>query len=308
MKVLGICCGRINGNTEMMMKEAFRAIEAGCGAQCELLRLQQTEVKSCVGCETCVMNHLKGDADFRCIHSRGSDHLYFVEQKLRAADAVIVSAPTYNMMPPGILIRFLNRLHGTGDYADVTQADPKIGATFTIGGSDWTNYTLPIANMITMYLTGSFETIVDKCHFDFLPAPGAVVLEEEMLERVRLLGRRVAQALLDKAEGRRPAYAGDPGLCPDCHGTLLEKRSDGWYCPQCLTRVELTMDGGEVKAVFSDAERAKNRCGAWGQELHIKNIQRCHKKAADHRAEIAEKQREYAALGSAVEMPELDRE
>ena len=28
MKVLGICCGRKNGNTEILMKEAFKAIEA----------------------------------------------------------------------------------------------------------------------------------------------------------------------------------------------------------------------------------------------------------------------------------------
>ena len=27
MKVLGICCGRKNGNTEILMKEDFKAIE-----------------------------------------------------------------------------------------------------------------------------------------------------------------------------------------------------------------------------------------------------------------------------------------
>lgn len=52
---------------------------------------------------------------------RGGDHLYFMEQKPRRADAVIVSAPTYSMMPPGIIIRFLNRLHGTGDYTGVVE-------------------------------------------------------------------------------------------------------------------------------------------------------------------------------------------
>lgn len=307
MNVLGICCGRKNGNTEIMMKEAFRAIEEKCGAQCELLNLQETEIKSCVGCETCVMSHMKGDMDFRCIHSRDSDHLYFVEQKLRCADAVIVSAPTYNMMPPGIMIRFLNRLHGTGDYSDVVEKNPKIGATFTIGGSDWTNYTLPAANMITMYLTGSFETIVDKCHFDFLPAPGAVVLEEDILERVRLLGERVAEALLDKAAGRKPVYRGEPGLCPDCHGTLLEKRSNGWYCPQCLTKADITVEDGEIKVAFTDEERGKNRCSTWGQDLHIRNIQRCHKKAADNAETVAVRRKEYAVEGHIVELPALDQ-
>lgn len=38
MKVLGFCCGRKNGSTEIMMKELFMAIEEKCGAQCQLVR------------------------------------------------------------------------------------------------------------------------------------------------------------------------------------------------------------------------------------------------------------------------------
>lgn len=45
MNVLGICSGRINGNTEIMMKEAFRAIEETCGAECKLVRIQEAEIK-----------------------------------------------------------------------------------------------------------------------------------------------------------------------------------------------------------------------------------------------------------------------
>jgi multimeric flavodoxin WrbA len=68
MKVLGICCGRKNGNTEIMMKEAFMTIEEKIGAECQLVRIQEAEIRHCVGCETCMVNHLKGNWDFRCIH------------------------------------------------------------------------------------------------------------------------------------------------------------------------------------------------------------------------------------------------
>ena len=37
MKVLGLCSGRKNGNTEIMMKEAFMAIEEKCGETFALL-------------------------------------------------------------------------------------------------------------------------------------------------------------------------------------------------------------------------------------------------------------------------------
>jgi multimeric flavodoxin WrbA len=40
MKVLGITCGRKNGNSELLLKQAFKAIEEKCGAETEFIRLQ----------------------------------------------------------------------------------------------------------------------------------------------------------------------------------------------------------------------------------------------------------------------------
>ena len=88
------------------MKEAFMGIEETCGASCDFVNLQDAYIRSCVGCETCMTNHLKGNWDFRCIHKTGSDHFYFIEQLMREADAIIVSSPAYNLLPTGILIRF----------------------------------------------------------------------------------------------------------------------------------------------------------------------------------------------------------
>lgn len=305
MKVLGICCGRKNGNTEILMKEAFKAIEAKCGAECNFVRLQEAEIRSCVGCETCMINHLKGNWDFRCVHKTGSDHFYFIEQLMREADAIIVSAPAYNLQPPGILVRFMNKLHASGNYRDMIQKTPKVGATFTLGGTDWTNYTLSTTNMLTMELVGGYNAIVDKCHFDFVPGVGAIVLEDEMLARIRKLGESVADALTEKASGETPAYRGEEGICPDCHSVFLEKRADGWYCPQCLTKATLEMADGELKVTFTPEERAKNRWSHWGIELHDNNIRKGHVKAAAGKDIIAAKRKEYAAYKDAVKLPEL---
>ena len=308
MKVFGICCGRKNGNTEILMKEAFKAIQEKCGAECSFVRLQDAEIRSCVGCETCMVNHLKGNWEFRCVHKTGSDHFYFIEQQMRQADAIIVSAPAYNLLPPGILIKFMNKLHASGDYRDVVHHNNKIGATFTLGGTDWTNYTLAAANMLTMELVGSYEAVVDKCHFDFVPSVGAIVREEDMLARIRKLGENVANALLAKEKGETPVYVGDPGLCPDCHSPFLEKRADGWYCPQCLTKAKLTMEDGELKVEFTPEERAKNRWSFAGQEVHDNNIRKGHQKAAEGREYIAQRRKEYADYMDALKLPELVKE
>ncbi len=311
MKVLGICCGRKNGNTEIMMKEAFKGIEAKCDAVCEFVRLQDAEIRSCTGCETCMMTHLtKGDLGFRCIHKSGSDHFYFLEQKMREADAIIVSAPAYNLLPPGILIRFLNKLHASGDYRDLVQhREPKIGAAFSIGGTDWTNFTLDTCNMIAMELCGSYEAVVDKCHFDFVTAVGAVVLEPQILERMRTLGGNVADAFIAKERGEKPVYVGDPGLCPDCHGNKIELMPDGdYYCPQCLTKATLEMSDGKLKVTFTDADKAQNRWSPQGQELHNSRIMQCHMKAGQNREFIAEKRKEYSAYKDAIALPPIEVE
>ncbi|MCD7922250.1 MAG: flavodoxin family protein [Clostridiales bacterium] len=308
MNVLGICSGRINGNTEIMMKEAFQSIERKCGAECKLVRIQEAEIRKCIGCETCMKNHLKGNFEFRCVHKNGSDHYYFIEQLMREADAIIVSSPAYNLLPTGPMISFLNKLHASGDYREVVHANNKVGAAFSIGGTDWTNFTLNVCKMTAMELCGSYEALVDAVHFDFIPSVGAVVLEEDMLTRMRRLGENVADALLTKQKGEKPAYRGTPGVCPDCHGNLLEVRANGVYCPQCLTKAKVSIVDDQLIAEFTEEEMAKNRWSPWGQELHDNNIRKGHAKAADNKEFIAAERKKYAAMDYAVKLPELIRE
>lgn len=308
MQVLGLCSGRQNGNTEIMMKEAFMAIEEKCGAKCQLVRVQETDINTCIGCETCMINHLKGNWDFRCIHKNGSDHFYAIEQLMREADAIIVSSPAYNLLPTGQLIKLLNKMHASGNYRDVVEKENKIGAAFSIGGTDWTNFTLNVCKMIAMEMAGSYEALVDAVHFDFLPARGAVLLEDDVLARMRKLGENVAEALLLKAKGEKMAYAGTPGVCPDCHGNLLEIRADGVYCPQCLTKAKLSMADDELVVEFTEEEIAKNRWSIRGKRLHDNNIRKGHAKAAEGKDIIAARYKKYTDYDRAVKLPDPVKE
>ena len=308
MKVLGLCAGRKNGNTEIMMKEVFRAIEEKCGAECGLVRMQETKINTCTGCETCMVSHLQGNWDFRCIHKNGSDHFFFIEQLMREADAIIVSSPAYNLMPTGQLIKFLNKVHASGDYRDVIHRSPKIGAAFSIGGTDWTNFTPNFVRMICMEIIGCYENLVDFAHWDFVNAKGNVFLTEGVLERMHKLGENVAEALLKKERGEALSYKGEPGVCPDCHGTFIEKRADGWYCPQCLTKADLKMVDGELVVEFSREARKANRWSPAGQELHENGIRWGHGRAAKGRETIKEGFDRYGADEFVIELPELIKE
>lgn len=308
MKVLGICSGRKNGNTEIMMKEVFMAIEEKCGAECQLVRIQDTVIKTCTGCETCMINHLKGNWDFRCVHKSGSDHFYFIEQLMREADAIIVSSPAYNLLPTGQLIKFLNKMHASGNYRDMVEKENKIGAAFSLGGTDWTNFTLNVCKMIAMELTGSYEALVDAAQFDFVPSKGAVLLEDDIMERMHQMGENIAEALLEKENKKQACFKGNPGICPDCHGRLLEIREDGVYCPQCLTKADVSIVDGKLVAEFTQEARDRNRWSIWGKRLHDDNIRKGHKKAAEGRAQITERIKKYMDYERAVALPEIQSE
>ena len=294
MKFFGICCGRRNGNTEILMTEAMNGIRKQISdAECSFVNLQEAEIKSCIGCETCMKHKLQGDMDFRCIHGTDEDHFYFIEQQMRKADGIIVSAPAYNLLPPGILIRFLNKMHASGDYRASTQGVGicKVGGCISLGGTDWTDYMENVMRMITMELVGVYDGVADAVHFDFYPGFQMVLSAPEVLERAGKLGENVALAALEKKKsGRNPVYKGSWGICPYCHSNMIRVYEDGHVtCPQCNVEGTVSVADGRIRVTFTEEAMQKSRWAPYGQELHMRNIGIGHKKTADN-AKLIKKQ------------------
>ena len=308
MKVLGLCCGRKNGNTELMMTEALKGVlEIDSNAEVGFINLHDAEIEPCIGCETCMIKKNQGDFEFRCVHGIEKDNFHFIEMEMRKADAIIVSAPAYNLLPPGIMIKFLNKLHASGDYRKITQGVDicKVGACFSIGGTDWTDYMPNIMREITMELVGVYNGVVDCAHFDFQTAFQAVMIAPEVLERVHQMGVNVANAVNYKKEtGKNADYVGMEGFCPYCHSNLLRVNPDGTtYCPQCNIEGTVEVVDGKLKVSFTQEALDKSRWGVYGQKLHMDNIAKMHQKAGMGMGEIKEKfNTEYKELVSNFRM------
>jgi multimeric flavodoxin WrbA len=303
MKVFGITCGRKNGNSEMLLKEAFKGIEEKCGAETSFIRLQDANILPCTGCESCMKHHITGDWDFRCIHKKEADHFFFIETQLREADAVIISAPAYNLLPPGILITMLNKLHASGNYRQVVAEKPKIGAAITLGGTDWTNFAMTFTAMTVMELCGGFSQVVDHLEAQFVPAPGSILTDGELMARARTLGENVADALKNPG---KIGFKGAEGVCPTCHGRFLEVRKEEVFCPMCDTKGDVSTEKGSLKVTFSEEAIGKNRWGEWGHQIHIQNIIKGHKKAMDNKEMIDVKRKEYADYKQPLNLPEIE--
>ncbi len=89
MKVLGINCSpRKGGNTELLIKEVFKAIEKE-GIKTEFFQLGGKRVSGCIACMKCKKKrdgfcHQKNDVINNCI------------KKMMKADAIIIGSPVYN--------------------------------------------------------------------------------------------------------------------------------------------------------------------------------------------------------------------
>jgi multimeric flavodoxin WrbA len=89
MKVLGINCSpRKGGNTEILIREVFKALEKE-GIKTELLQLGGKKVSGCIACMKC-----KKKADGFC-HQK-NDVINACIEKMIKADAIIIGSPVYN--------------------------------------------------------------------------------------------------------------------------------------------------------------------------------------------------------------------
>ena len=89
MKVLGINCSpRKGGNTEILIKEVFKALEKE-GIKTEFFQLGGKKVSGCIACMKC-----KKKEDGRC-HPKNEVINECIEKMVKA-DAIIVGSPVYH--------------------------------------------------------------------------------------------------------------------------------------------------------------------------------------------------------------------
>lgn len=300
MRIIGLSCGRRNGNNELLLKHAMTQARAVSGAELEIIRLQDLELKDCIGCETC-MRGLTIGGDGLCVVR--DDDMGWLADRVKEADALILATPIYDLIPTGTVITLLNRVLGIGkEYQAYCRAHPKVGAAIALGGSDWINLAEPLMDLAVRNLSKGC-IIVDKMVVGHNPAPAMVVLDDAAVERAQTLGRRVGSALLDREHA---AFAGDPGICPGCHCSLLEPRGgDRVGCPFCDAEGTVEVTAGQLVIHWDEQSVKDNRFGPAGDVHHRADIAASHKKAHEHQALIRQRVSELEQFDGTFVKPPL---
>lgn len=258
MKVLGLTCGRKLSNTEILVKEALMGAEE-MGAEVEIVRLLDLDIKPCTGCNACVISLFEKGGAGDCVIK--DDDFKFIDDKILECDGIIVGSPIYEKTPQGLLKVLNDRMGPSHDLAfriiakkireekgitrgkgpDERSFKPRVASLFAVGGSDWTTLALPMLQLFTLSMN---MTVVDQQLFNWTALPAAVVLKDEMLRRARRSGRHVAETLKKPIEAAE--YIGPQGVCPVCHASVVEldKTGEKALCAVCGVKGMLKADGG----------------------------------------------------------------
>jgi len=307
MKILGLTCGRKLSNTEILMKEALMGAQE-LGAEVELVRLMDLNIKPCTGCNACVIDLMEKGGSGACVIK--DDDFGFIDEKIHECDGLIVGSPIYEKTPQGLL-KVLNDRMGpshdmairmiakkireekgitTGKGPDERSFKTRIAATFGVGGSDWTHLTLPLMFLFTMPMN---MKLVDQVIFDWTALPGVVTLNEEYLKRARKMGRHVAESLMKPLE--EVEYIGDPGMCPVCHNRVIHVNDDASsaVCAVCGVPGTIAVEDGKVKFVTTEEQRKLSIADLPGKFKHADDMAQRSLKPPANMHEVRDRVQKY---------------
>jgi multimeric flavodoxin WrbA len=305
MKVLGLTCGRKMSNTEILVKEALLGAEEK-GAEVEIIRLMDLNIKPCTGCNACVVDIFEKAGSGDCVLK---DDFKFLDEKILEADGIIAASPIYEMSPTGYFKTLCDRMGPSHDMAFRMIADKirkekgittgkgvdprsfKVRAVslFAVGGSDWTTFALP---MMQLFRLAMQMELVDQVLFNWIALPGVVLLHDEMLQRARRSGAHVAETLTKPIEEAK--YIGEPGMCPVCHSNILEVTgTSSVLCAVCGVKGTLQMDGNKVSLMVGEEAKKHSHMVLSGKFEHADDLNNKSLKPDPRMPEIPQKLEKY---------------
>lgn len=222
-KILGLVCSpRKLGNCELMIKEIAKHISTP--HELRLIRLNSFQIKPCLGCYKCLFGEM------RCPQK---DDYYLVLEEILAADALILTVPTYFLGPNAVLKNFLDR--GLSMYAFTKELAHKPALGIGIAGIPGKEgYTLlGIENFLKILMSD-----IKAVEMVYGALPGEVFLNKENLQRAKDLGEKLfAPAKPDKGP-----------QCPLCAGkTFRILKGNRVRCMLCSNEGTMKEENGVLK-------------------------------------------------------------
>ena len=279
-KVMGVTAGRKNSNSEILLKEALMACEE-LGAEVRMINLKDFEIKPCTGCTSCTRGMAQGK-NVGCVLEKKDDKKKIMDVLLEQ-DAVIYSAPTYDLMPNAEYLVFAQRsLSFETSFLETIKAiehRDRVAGLISVGGSTRAWQSMALEAMQATMFTTDFK-VVDMILGTRIPGRAQCLLDDELVARAHKMGENIMKAIATPPEERKWLGEEDMGWCPNCHSNALvlgEMQWDGIYYPiecqvcGCGGTLEKTEDG-KWKFVIQENGYYKDRTTVIGRARHLEEI------------------------------------
>ena len=279
-KVMGVTAGRKNSNSEILLKEALMHCE-DAGADVTMVNLKDYHILDCIGCTSCTQGMAQGK-NSGCVLDEKDDKKKLMEALLEQ-DAVIFSAPTYDLMPNAQYLRFGQRsLSYETAFLETIGAiahKDRVAALIAVGGSTRSWQSMALEAMQATMFTVDLK-VIDMYLATRVPAAAQCLLHDEMIERARLVGSNIMKSLHTPVAERGWLGEPDMGWCPNCHSNALilgEVQWDGLHfpveCQVCGAGGTLEQaEGGSWRFVIQDDGLSRDRTTVEGRAHHLREI------------------------------------
>ena len=303
-KIIGLSCGRKNGNSEILLKEALMG--AGeLGVESDIIRAMDLRVKPCTGCESCAIAMARGK-EVRCA-IKDDDVPWILEKTLVEDCGLIVSGPVYHLRANSYFEIIHERMLPTMFRHPEILKKTRVGAIISVGGGEpeWTPLGLTSMNIFVQHS----RILVDQMQVNYVGRPAAVLMQEKQLKRARELGRRVARAMMMPI--KQVKFVGDETevSCPVCHCNVLKvpAKLPNVFCPVCWVKGVITINEDKMKVKWDEEDTKHPRLSERGVSTHlelIKNLQT--KFYAEDLEEVKERVKKYISYGRIIK-PDVSR-
>lgn len=217
---------RILANGEILLKE----VASSCGEdyKLELIRLPELKIEPCRGCYTCLV-----PGKFCPI----KDDLYYLYDKIKMADGIILAVPCYFLGPAAITRLWSDRTLALAQRLKDFWDKP-IVIIGTAGINGWEGYSL--SALVAMANFMGFQIKDAKMFISALP--GEVMGNPDAEQKIKIMGKALFG---DKSEI-------ESGQCPTCRSEIWKfPKPNLAVCPICTQEAILELQNGEVKWVFA---------------------------------------------------------
>ena len=297
-KIIGLSCGRKNGNSEIFLKTALMEAEKS-GIETEILRIMDYKVLPCISCGACMKTGKcpQDDADW-------------ILEKTMLTDgaAIIVAAPVYHVRTNGYLICLSEKMnHMFGNDPEIFERK-RLASIISVGGSGydgWTSLGLPTIALFTQH----FSRLVDQIQINHCADLGAALTPDNQwaIDKCREMGRNMVNAMNMPLEDVK--YVGDdtPVSCPVCHCNIMyfESEFPDIACPVCQVHGKVSVENNKYHIAWNEEDIKYPRFSTAKEEHHMEWIMN-HAKEERPQLEMPETQEKielYKSFGKILENP-----